>query len=423
MKSYLRTARGQTMKAARLISLIICIHLGVAQYVFCQTGHGARGLSYDSAEQVIDSAPPEDLVNALNKAFGVAPTSAVSAPKRFMLSVMPGAGYSLSTGWAAVLSSNASFYTSSDRGQHISSVTASFTYTSLSQKNLNILSNIWTPDNRFMVVGDWKYLIYPQTTYGLGTFSKTGAANALDFSYIRLYETVLKRIENNWFVGGGYNLDYHFHIRQQQTGDVPASDFTRYGFASRSVSSGANLTLLYDGRSNQLNPKRGSYVSLVFRPNFTFLGSDQNWQSAVVDARKYIKLSDHSNNVLAFWGLAWLTLGGNPPYLDLPSTGWDAQFNTGRGYIQGRFRGKDMLYFETEYRFDITRNGLFGGVVFANAQSFTGFPNNQFEGVMPAAGAGLRMKLNKQSGANICIDYGIGLNGSRGFFVNLGEVF
>lgn len=82
-----------------------------------------------------------------------------------------------------------------------------------------------------------------------------------------------------------------------------------------------------------------------------------------------------------------------------------------------------MNYFETEYRFKVTRNGLLGMVVFANAQSYKQQLTSGPQVVAVAAGAGLRLKLNKFSGANLCIDYGIGQNGSRGFFVNLGEVF
>jgi hypothetical protein len=35
----------------------------------------------------------------------------------------------------------------------------------------------------------------------------------------------------------------------------------------------------------------------------------------------------------------------------------------------------------------------------------------------------MRIKLVKHSSTNLCIDYGFGKDGSRGFFVNLGEVF
>lgn len=107
----------------------------------------------------------------------------------------------------------------------------------------------------------------------------------------------------------------------------------------------------------------------------------------------------------------------------LPSTGWDDQYNSGRGYIQGRFRGKDMLYLESEYRFNLTKNGLWGGVVFGNVEHFSSDISRQFNQFIPGYGVGLRLKLNKHSGANLCVDYGFGKNGSQGFFVNLGEVF
>jgi hypothetical protein len=114
---------------------------------------------------------------------------------------------------------------------------------------------------------------------------------------------------------------------------------------------------------------------------------------------------------------------GKPPYLMLPSTGWDKTFNTGRGYIQGRFRSNNMLDAETEYRIQLTRNGLFGMVVFANFESFSNINTWTFPGIAPAGGLGLRLKLNKYSRTNIAIDYGWGRQGSHGFFVNLGEAF
>jgi len=82
-----------------------------------------------------------------------------------------------------------------------------------------------------------------------------------------------------------------------------------------------------------------------------------------------------------------------------------------------------MLYLEGEYRFGITKNGLLGGVLFTNAQSYSEFKTNRFEKVAPAVGTGLRVKVNKHSNTNVCIDYATGLYGSRGVFVNLGEVF
>jgi hypothetical protein len=82
-----------------------------------------------------------------------------------------------------------------------------------------------------------------------------------------------------------------------------------------------------------------------------------------------------------------------------------------------------MVDLEAEYRFGISRNGLIGGVVFANAQSYSEMATNRFEVAQPGYGAGLRIKFNKFSRTNVCIDYGFGLHGSSGLFLNLGEVF
>jgi outer membrane protein assembly factor BamA len=196
-----------------------------------------------------------------------------------------------------------------------------------------------------------------------------------------------------------------------------------YGLDTKSTSSGLIFNILYDNRINSINPWAGAYLNVEYRPNITFLGSDANWQMLQIDARKYVPLPKQSENILAFWSYNWFTFAGDAPYLDLPATAWDVSSNMGRGYIQGRFRSKNLVYVESEYRFKISRNGLLGGVAFINAQSVTDFPTNKFNSVALGAGAGLRIKFNKHSRANVCIDYAFGQGGSQGVFVNLGEVF
>ena len=80
-----------------------------------------------------------------------------------------------------------------------------------------------------------------------------------------------------------------------------------------------------------------------------------------------------------------------------------------------------MTYFESEYRYRISHNGLIGGVVFFNVEHFSG-NLKPYDDFLTGYGGGLRIKLNKKSGANLCLDYGFG-KGSSGFYVNLGEVF
>jgi hypothetical protein len=66
---------------------------------------------------------------------------------------------------------------------------------------------------------------------------------------------------------------------------------------------------------------------------------------------------------------------------------------------------------------------LFGGVVFVNAESVTDYTTNKFTTILPAAGLGMRLKINKVSKVNFALDYAWGVGGSHGFFFNLAEVF
>ncbi len=336
--------------------------------------------------------------------------------------VLPFVGYTLQTRLAAILAGNIAFYVDDDDETNQSAVSTSISYTQNNQIIFPVFTNIWTRKNKFNLLGIWRYYKYPESTYGLGGYTSLKIANKLDYSYIIFREAVLRHFSNSYFYAGlGYNLSYHINITESDNSDGKLTDFTKYGKTKNSVSSGISFHALYDKRGNTINPPKGMYASVTFCPFTTLLGSNNNWQSLVIDFRKYFKMP-HSKNVLAFWNYNWFT-NGKAPYLDLPSTGWDSFSNIGRGYIQSRLRGTNLLYLEAEYRFRITHNGLLGGVVFSNAQSVSDWPSNQFTVIYPAIGSGIRIKLNKHSNTNLSIDYGVGIKGSKGLFINLGEVF
>jgi hemolysin activation/secretion protein len=113
------------------------------------------------------------------------------------------------------------------------------------------------------------------------------------------------------------------------------------------------------------------------------------------------------------------------PYFDLPSTGNDNYGRAGRGYVEGRFRGERLVYGEMEYRGTLTANGLLGMVAFLNLTTVSDQEAGQplFHDVAPGAGVGLRVQMNKRARTNICIDVGVGRQGSKGLYLGLQEVF
>jgi hypothetical protein len=111
------------------------------------------------------------------------------------------------------------------------------------------------------------------------------------------------------------------------------------------------------------------------------------------------------------------------PYLALPSVGWDTYNRSGRGYVQGRYRGLDMVYVEAEYRFPISDNGMWGGVAFVNSTFASSYALRLFEKSAPGLGVGLRMKMDKRARVNLTVDYGLGLDRSHGLYFSMQETF
>lgn len=427
----------------RIFTLLIFYCLFFAPCAFAFQISDTSINATDKNKSSIDSFQQKDVIDVIRGIFKKSKkVSLAETEPKIDLSFIPTIGYTLSTGLAAGVSGVGTFYTQKNHSLNISVVNTQVLYDSKGQAILFIQSNLWAHNDDYKFVSDFRIEKYPDVTYGLGDTTTTHRPDPITYNYLRLYQTVLRKIVPHFYVGVGYDLDIHYNIVEdivQAKRKNKKPILTEYEIytgvkttkSPTTKSSGYTFNFLYDTRSNPENAITGTFVDLIFRNNYMFLGSNTDYSSAIFDIRKYFKLSKHSNNVLAIWNYDWLTLDGKPPYLDLPSVGADMYNNTGRGYPINRFRGKHMIYLEAEYRFGITKNGLLGGVVFGNAANYSTnlipptatTAADDLQHIIPAGGAGIRIKINKHSNTNLCIDYGIGTQGSRGFFVNLGEVF
>jgi outer membrane protein assembly factor BamA len=331
-------------------------------------------------------------------------------------------------GEALITATNAAFVLGDDpKNTFLSNVTFSPSTNLRGEWNVPFHSNIWSPKNKWNFEGDYRLTYFPQYTWGLGGNTAPSNKELVRYTYIRFYQSALRRIANKpfLFAGIGYNLDYHINIRPDND-SVNLTKFTGYkygtGNGSNSFSSGLSFNLLYDTRNNSLNPLPGWFYNIVVRANPKLLGSDNNWYSLYVDARKYISFDPNRWNVLAFWSYLWTTMGTSAPYLDLPAITWDANQRSGRGFYPSRYTGKTLFDFETEYRRSITRDELLGFVVFASVNSVTQPHTSNFSYVHGAAGAGIRIKFNKHSGTNFGCDFAAS-KGYDAVYFSLGEAF
>jgi hypothetical protein len=341
--------------------------------------------------------------------------------KKVFLSLMPVSGGSSEKG-VTISSVNAAFFMGPREITNLSNITFYPTTNFSSYFTFEVLPNLWLKGNSWNIPGKFQYSYTQQKTYGLGTNTVEDSLVIVNHNTAIAHLIINKEVLPDFFLGAGYYLDYFYNISQEWDKDYPSS-FERYeyGNSSESLSSGVALNILYDTRKNSINALQGIYSNLTFVINNPILGSDYTWKSLYFDSRQYFNFSTARHKVLALREIFWGTWG-EVPYLNLPGTRLGPATWTGRGYIRGRYRGQHMIYGEAEYRFDVTRNGLWGGVLFVNGESFSEPDIIRFKYVKPAAGFGVRLKFNKFSDSNITSDLAFG-KGSVVWFVGLNEVF
>ncbi|HEX6890474.1 MAG TPA: hypothetical protein VF141_07275, partial [Chryseolinea sp.] len=306
-------------------------------------------------------------------------TSEYRANKKLHFSLLPAAINVPGGGKAVITAINAAFYAGDPSVTNLSNIYL-IPYTNFTNRyGLYLRPNIWFPRNTFNLIADYRIAHFPQYSWGLGGDSPEWDRSLIDSDYLRLYQTGLIKIFNHWFVGAGYNLDHHYNI--EETEYVGEGHLSRYGETSATTtSSGYTINLVYDSRTNAINPLRGGYMLLTLRRNEEWLGSTDFNSSLFLDGRKYVRFGRRYDHILAVRSYYWTVLRGETPYLGLPATNWVPSSGiSSRGFQTGRYRSNAMVYFEAEQRYQLTDNGLLGLVAFLNISSASEYDTQQFK--------------------------------------------
>jgi len=373
------------------------------------------------------AVPTMDIFDGLRQLRHKPPKAETAdAYRKLMVAAFPVVSYNPASGVGVGLAGNLAFFRGSPETTSISSVVASLNFTSKGQTNFSGKFDVSTANNVWLFEGDNRLQWTNQKTYGLGTSTTPGEQINQEFNHFRFYETAYRQVRRNLYVGVGFLYGIHTSVQPAPESEAawPTSAYVTYsqlfGFdLSAQTSAGATVHVLLDSRDSPINPSRGFYANLDFDLFFEgFLGGTSSWQQFNYDLRTYLRLTADARHRLAFWLYANLLTGGNPPYLDLAATSMDTFGRSGRGYVQGRFRGQRMAYGEVEYRWTITENGLLGMVAFLNTQTLSNQQTGErlFDSVATGAGFGLRVMLNRRSKTNLAIDVGRGKEGANVYF-------
>ena len=315
---------------------------------------------------------------------------------------------------------------------HYSILSGSVQFTTKSQQLFLLKNNVYTKNNNIFFTGDWRYLIFSQSTYGLGTNAPEGGildnqfnlsgletsddslAQPLKFNFLRFYQSASFEVKEGFYVGVGYNLDYYFKIKDEKLRLNPGDSLItshyaysqNYGFdVSKYYSSALNINVISDTRDNMINPYKGHFLMVSWRGAMKWLGNKNNANFFSLEWRSFHPLSVRNpRHLMAFWLMGNFSPEGEFPYLILPATAYDQRSRSARGYTQGRFRGNNLVYGEAEYRFPISAcGGIWGGVLFVNATTANNPKQSLdlFESVKPGYGVGLRIMVDKKTRTNL----------------------
>ncbi|SHG11489.1 hypothetical protein SAMN05443549_10296 [Flavobacterium fluvii] len=316
-------------------------------------------------------------------------------------------------------------------------------YSTQKQVLTYLKNNMYINNDRLFFSGDFRYYVFSQSNYGLGTniipwgtefqeFDFNSIEQPMDYNYFKFHETVSYYVFRDFFIGAGIHFDSYTDIRDKLL-DAANNKYTyhynyskNYGFSDKNYAvNGMSFNMIYDTRDNLINTNTGLFLNMNYRYNPKTDLNTHRSATILFEGRYFLPLSKiNKQHVLGFWAYGQFQLRGRLPYLNLPAIGWDQNSRSGKGYTQGLLRGTNLMFFESEYRFPITKNQMISGTVFANATTATTTSKNltSFEAVQPAIGVGLRILLDKTTLTNFIVNFGLGRD-SQTFYFNDGEGF
>jgi hemolysin activation/secretion protein len=287
-------------------------------------------------------------------------------------------------------------------------------YTTEKQSSAQFSYTIYTNHERYAILGETNYYDAPIFYYGTGNHNSEEDASLISYKLLYTQNRILKQLKKNVFLGGQFQVvrvgTADYNAEEGRLDDRPADELDGY------TAVGIGPAFLFDSRDNSINAYKGSYVELGSFFNGKAIGSEFNFSRHTVDVRKYFPLSN--KQVVAVQGKGVFETG-DAPFRELAYFGGHRSM---RGFYEGRFRDKQMLVAQAEYRLHfLKRHGVvvFGsaGQVASKVSNF-GFGENKYAG-----GLGYRFMLNTKDRINIRVDYAVGTGGTSGVYFAIGETF
>ncbi|MFN5415898.1 MAG: BamA/TamA family outer membrane protein [Flavobacteriia bacterium] len=307
-------------------------------------------------------------------------------------------------------------YAKGDTTNRLSEINAFVFYTLQNQFGGFFEHAIYSDKNEWFFLGKLKFQSFPLSYYGIGPDAPDVKLARVDAFQVQIKERILRKVYKSFY--GGLEFD------MQHLGNVNFKDYDTNTTYTKplgnegSTNFGLGAGILFDDRHNVLNVRKGIFAELAFIHYDQKFGSQFTFTSIFSDFRYFHPV--RKRNVLAFQYLGQYTLG-NPPFNQMALMGGEMMM---RGYYTGRYRDRNLMAFQTEYRmlpFKFAKR--FGASIFAS----TGVVSHTLSDIkrshlVYSGGAGIRFLLFPKKDIWTRLDFAVTEEG-HGFYLFIGEAF
>nr|WP_262924060.1 BamA/TamA family outer membrane protein [Spirosoma liriopis] len=330
--------------------------------------------------------------------------------------ILPLVARSIETNWSVGIAGSFTFrFNRLDTVARTSNTQALVLYSLRKQFITAVNGTTYFPGERYILNHQLSYSYFPDKFWGLGKVAPDQNEEAYTFRQYYVYLHLQRKLKERFFGGILYEYQRLLAVDHQ-----PGGLFDQLDVVGRDpyYISGAGLSLTYDTRNNAFAPDQGSLMQVFFNHFSPWFGSQFRYTAYAVDLRRFVRL--YRQQVLAVQAYAQFN-AGNVPLRSLASFGGS---NSMRGFYDGRFRSKNQLVLQAEYRVPIVgRIGAVGFLGLGNVGDHLRDLNLQE--LKYSYGGGLRVALNRKERLNLRVDYGWGFgeSTSHGLYFQLGEAF
>lgn len=329
----------------------------------------------------------------------------------------PTIAYAPETKWEFGISTVVVGYAKKDTSNRLSEING-FTFITTEKQYGGIVEHaLHSHKNTWFFLGKLKILNFPLSYHGIGANTPKEKIATVDAFSFNWKERFLRKVWRDFFIG--LELDFHRLSRvnfRPYTTDLSLLNPLGY---NGSTNLGVGIGLLYDNRHNVLNVRHGFFAETAMLVNNKKLGSISDFSSIFADLRYFHPIG--KKNVLAIQSIGQFTLG-DAPFNQYALMGGEMMM---RGYYLGRFRDKNYLSFQSEFRMlPLPFTKKFGFAIFTSY----GIVYNKISTITPnyfkyAGGAGIHYLLFPKKDVWTRIDFAVNNEGGSGFYLFIGCAF